>query len=129
MIKTCFFLLVTLLAVLTAGTTLEVGMISSSDNRYLRARYTYFDGTKSKSVRLQEGDSLQLKFEAVVESGSLMLRVRDPEKEVIWEKHYPTSEEEYLSLYSLEIPRTGSYRVEMEADQSQGSFNLGWGFQ
>ena len=104
-------------------------MISTRDNRYMQARYTFFDGTKSKSVRLQEGDSLQLKFEAVVESGSLMLRVRDPEKEVIWEKHYPASEEEYRSSYSLEIPRTGSYRVEMEADQSQGSFNLGWGFQ
>lgn len=129
MFKSCFSLLVTLLAVLTAGSTLEIGMISSTITRYLRAKYTYFDGTKSKAVWLQEGNSLQLKFEAVVESGSLMLRVRDPEKEVIWEKHYPASTEEYCSSYSLEIPRTGIYRVEMEAEKSQGSFNLGWDFQ
>jgi len=126
MFKSRLLLLVTVLAVLTAGCTVEIGMLSSSVNRRMQARYTYFDGMKSKSARLQQGDSLLLNFEAVVESGSLMLRVRDPERDVIWEKQYPASEENYRSAYTLEVPRTGSYRMEVEADQSQGSFNLSW---
>lgn len=126
MVKSRLLLLVTLLAVLTAGCTVEIGMLSSSVNRQMQARYTYFDGMKSKSVPLQQGDSLLLNFEAVVESGSLMLRLRDPDRDVIWEKQYPASKEDYRSAYTLEVPRTGSYRMEVEADQSQGSFNLSW---
>lgn len=126
MVKSRLLLLVTLLAVLTAGCTLEIGMLSSSANRQMQARYTYFDGIKSKSVRLQQGDSLLLNFEAVVESGSLMLRVRDPNGEVIWEKQYPASKEAVRLAYTLEAPRTGSNRMEVEADQSQGGFTLSW---
>ena len=120
-------LLVLMLALLLFATgcstsSLKVGYVSTSIGSEFSASYYHFNGTESRRIKAEEGETLSIQYETEVKRGSLDIWIQSPDGETI---DLATGE---TTVDSIEIPveESGYYRLMVVGDSTRGSFDFDW---
>jgi hypothetical protein len=122
-----WIILTTLLAltsILLAGCDrVQIGWVETSLPGQFQASYGTFTGTERRRVRMQEGETLTLTYEATVEKGTLAFEVQDPGQETV---RSLTLEQDDTGTVDLTAEQSGTYRILVQGQDAGGSFELNW---
>jgi hypothetical protein len=122
-------LLAVLLSALLAGcgqTTVEIGLKETQQPGHWQASYLTFSGTKTDTVEGSAGKTLVLNYHAVVEKGTLEIRVENASKNVLWEASIQEDVDETVQLLMYQ---DGRYDIIVHGLDTGGSFDLTWQLQ
>ena len=99
----------------------------SSDPGHIHYSYQNFAGLVRQHTALEQGQTLELTYEAEVTKGSLAMEVMDPAGAQVWRVNLPKGEQTDGSLVAqVAVPETGSYQVVVTGLDAGGSFDLSW---
>jgi hypothetical protein len=101
----------------------QIGWVETSLPGQFEASYGTFTGTERRRVRLQEGETLTLTYEATVEKGTLTFEIQDPGQETVWSL---ALEQEDAGTVNLTAEQSGTYRILVQGQDAGGSFELNW---
>jgi predicted small secreted protein len=105
------------------GTTVEIGFNESVQPGKWQATYEAFTGTKSQGVQASAGQTLTLKYTAVVDRGSLEIKIQDATAHVLWDA---TIFENAQESVQLQVFQTGQYTIIVHGAETGGSFDISW---
>ena len=88
------------------------------------ATFGSFTGIDYTKFKADEGDLLTMEILYTVESGKLGFILMSPDGELLWESQELENADD-LS-FSLEIPETGTYKIQYLGMQAKGSFEITW---
>jgi hypothetical protein len=116
--------LLTLTTLLLAGCDrVQIGWVETSLPGQFEASYQTFSGTERRRVRLQEGETLTLTYEATVEKGTLIFEIQDPDRDTAWSL---TLEQDDAGTIDLTAEQRGTYRILVQGQETGGRFALNW---
>lgn len=123
-IKKMIFLLAAL-ALLPGCSTMSVklGWVGNASPGHSEARFARFRGQEVYTVRLEDGESLVLRYSVELEEGSLELRVLDGEDGVVWREGFEAGGQGDARIAAADA---GWYNLVVAGDDAAGSFDLFW---
>lgn len=114
-------LLVTLL--MSGCSSLRLGWSASSWRGHSSASYVEFNGVEEKQVRLADGETMKLSYEAEVDEGALTIAVQDPDRRTVWET---TLEKDARDEVKITAETAGRYNVVIRGAETKGNFDISW---
>lgn len=112
-----------LLCASLVGCSFRVGYAGSERVGTMTAHYLYCSESKTKTVRLGEGDQLSFSCAIEVKSGQVSLVIIDPDSEVLWQADLTAdAEEEFV----ITAEQAGDYRIRLELSGTRGSYAVAW---
>ncbi len=111
------------------GSGPNVFMLSngSSDPGHIHYSYRNFAGLVREETALEQGQTLELTYEAEVTKGSLAMEVVSPAGAEVWRVNLPKGRQTDGSVSAeVAVPETGSYQVVVTGLDAGGSFDLSW---
>lgn len=103
--------------------SLKVGWVGSSTPGEYAYQYKRFSGIERKTFRADAGATFALDYETDVDEGTLTLRLVSPDGETRWER---VLEEDVDASLTVTLEQDGRYRLEIEGNDTKGSFDLAW---
>jgi hypothetical protein len=99
------------------------GWVETSSPGHVKATYAEFNGTETRTVLAQPGETLYLEYDAEVDNGSLQLEVYDPYGETVWcvALCRDCGETKALPVYMA-----GCYTISVRGEATEGGFDLKW---
>jgi hypothetical protein len=104
----------------TNGT--RIGWSSSVRSTEYSAAYATFNGTASIPINIRES-RVFFTYQVEVGKGSLSIAVQDPQGQGVWRT---TLQGNATGSRLLSTPRTGSYTLLVEGQNTGGSFDIHW---
>jgi hypothetical protein len=104
----------------TNGT--RIGWSSSVRATEYSAAYATFNGTASIPINIRE-NRVSFTYQVEVSKGALSIAVQDPQGQGIWRT---TLHGNSSGGRVLDTPRTGSYTLQVEGQNTGGSFDIHW---
>jgi hypothetical protein len=101
------------------------GCVENSVPGHLTYRYQYLNGTITRRVNTNEGGILTVDYQATVETGTLTMRVLDPDGKAVWEQTFNAGEDAASSV-EVDLAQGGRYQLVVEAQETRGAFELDW---
>jgi hypothetical protein len=101
------------------------GCVENSVPGHLDYRYQSLNGTITRRVNAKAGVILTVDYQATVETGTLAMRVLDPDGKVVWEQTFAEGED-VASSVDVDLAQQGRYELVVEAQQTRGAFELDW---
>lgn len=101
----------------------KLGWVASNRPGYFEAKYTTFSGSEVRPVRADAEGMLVIEYDAVVNKGTLAIRVEGPADETLWVVSLDRDTEDAMAL---PIERDGRYAIVVRGDGTGGSFDLSW---
>jgi hypothetical protein len=101
------------------------GCVETARPGYLNYRYQSFNGSITKQVNADAGVILTVNYQATVETGTLAMRVLNPEGEAVWEQTFDVGEDVANSV-QVDMGRQGRYKLIVEGHQTRGAFEVDW---
>ena len=99
----------------------------SSDPGHIHYSYRNFAGLVRQETSLEQGQTLELTYEAEVTKGSVAMEVMDPVGAEVWRINLPEGRQtDGRTVAEVAVPRTGSYQVIVTGLDAGGSFDLAW---
>ena len=121
--KKALIVLSLLTMIFLSSCTRKVGWVGTNIGNEFTARFQFFDGQQTDTIRLDAGERFNLKYEIEVVEGSLTLELLDPEKALLWEKRFLEKES---SNFEFTSETSGQYTLKVIGREAQGSFDLRW---
>lgn len=127
MIKKLFFLLMTILLIVTLSACKSVSVnvlvrgITAHDS--MKYDYQLFNGNQSQFRAYQENETLTLIINAKVKQGLLEFSVLDEDRNKIWSLE--TNENLHQEV-KITIPDDGRYRINVAGENTKGGFDIQW---
>jgi hypothetical protein len=103
--------------------SLKVGWVGSNTPGKYAYQYKRFSGIERKTFRADAGEAFALDYEVDVDEGTLALRLVSPDGETRWEQVF---EEDIDESIMVTLEQDGRYRIEIEGNDTKGSFDLEW---
>lgn len=100
----------------------RVGWSSSLHSTEYSASYASWNGSSSVPINIRES-SVVFSYQAEVRKGSLSIAVQDPQDQGLWRT---TLHGNGNGSRILSTPRTGSYKLLVEGQNTAGSFDIRW---
>lgn len=100
---------------------IQIGFLENNIGDGLSASFKYFNGTRDKKVKFEEGKTVVIKYSLTEKSGSLSVTVSDAEGNVIDSKE-GTSEGEI----TFDVEKTQKYIIRIQAEKAKGKYNFSW---
>lgn len=89
-----------------------------------KATFGSFTGIDSTKFQADEGELLTMQITYAVEGGNLGFILMSPDGELLWESQ-ELGESDTLS-FSLELPETGTYKIQYLGMKAKGNFEITW---
>lgn len=89
-----------------------------------QATFGSFTGIDSTKFQADEGEQLTMQITFTVEGGNLGFILMSPDGELLWESQ-ELGQADTLS-FSLELPETGTYKIQYLGMKAKGSFEITW---
>ena len=105
------------------STTIKIGWVCVNDKNELDCRYNEFSGKEIKSIKVNEGETLEFSFDIEVQEGELAIKILDPSENTVWEKEFIQSVSEGDAITATE---SGRYRLVVEGLETAGAFIITW---
>lgn len=99
----------------------RLGWAGSSLNDQIQYQYEQFTGDEAKDLILA-GD-VTMNYDVVVESGSLMVSLTDPQGTAVWDKSFQESDN---GEARINIDENGRYRLTIIGKDTNGRFDFHW---
>ncbi|HSL45340.1 MAG TPA: hypothetical protein VK897_18035 [Anaerolineales bacterium] len=108
---------------LFACSSLRIGWVVQNRPGKIVARYMFFTGTERGTADLSAGESLILSYQATVNSGSLVIAVKDPDGNEVWHSELKNNQKD-----EVEIPasQSGLYTIIVTGKNTRGDFTVAW---
>lgn len=116
-------LLILVLSLVLTSCVRKVGWVGVNYGDKVKASYRLYDGPQTSAVVLDAGEQVMLDYDVVVKMGSLTLTVTDPDKEVLWQEVFESSDS---GVFIFEAAQAGRYTLTTHGQKTQGSFNITW---
>jgi hypothetical protein len=101
--------------------TIFVGSVGSNTGDQIRWSYHSFDGTQTKTIRVNAGKTLVITYSSVVEKGTLKIEVTDSVDGQT--TALPTDSS---GIKTVTATSDVTYKLVITGSQTQGSFNVSW---
>lgn len=105
------------------GSSLKIGWLALGGRQRKRAQYVTFDGTESKSFRVEAGQTVELACDVSVEKGSLSVTLLSPDGKSLWQESFLEDREAFVTVTATE---TGLHILRIEGQETGGSFDISW---
>ena len=92
----------------------------------MSAKFTYLKGTKSKTIRLKEGDVLTLDYDVSLKKGALVIALEGPQGDT---KKEEIVEEDKKGQFVVTSSGDSKYAVKITGDWATGSYDVRWTFE
>jgi hypothetical protein len=106
-----------------AQTQIRVGWIGSQTSNRITYEYSKFNGSETADILAEIGQDLIISYDVKITSGSINLRVVNPEGIAVWEKSLWNNEQR---VDTLPLDLTGHYTIVIEGIDTSGNFDLHW---
>jgi hypothetical protein len=90
----------------------------------MKMKYASFNGYRTISFHLADGEVITINFVVESISGQLDVTVSDQ-----MERNYYSGENIQTSTFSVRLEIAGEYRIKLVADKHQGSYDISWEIQ
>lgn len=100
---------------------IRIGFSENNVGDGLSASFKYFNGTRDKKVKFEEGKNVVIKYSLTEKSGSLSMTVFDEEENVIDSKE-GTGEGEI----TFSVEKTQKYIIRIQAEKAKGKYKFSW---
>lgn len=100
-----------------------VACISKNTSTEKSATYSRFDGTRSYTFTVKEGETCTIKVSFTTEGGKISASIyekENPEKHLYEGNDIPTSE------FTVNIEESGKYVIRLEAEDHEGGYSFLW---
>lgn len=125
-LKSILSLLLSLIALMTpacSNSQVRVGFVGSQVGNSMEYDYSLFTGREQKTLDLEQGQTLDLNFDVLVESGSIRLQLIDNNGNVPWEEYF---QEDSSGSVDLQIDGDGFYKISVTGQKAEGGFDIDW---
>lgn len=99
----------------------KVFYYGSNVGNEIKGTYKYFKGTETKKIELKEDDVLKMEYASVVDSGTLTMRLIDPNEQVVTE-----FKADQNGKFEFAVKTPGSYQLIINGEGTEGSFHFAW---
>jgi hypothetical protein len=106
----------------TSSSTVRVGWVSSVNSHEYSASYATWNGTTSLPIAVQESQ-VTFSYHVRIDKGALSIKVQDPDGKSVWQAKV---NESGVANRIVPTPRTGSYTLRVEGQDTGGSFDIRW---
>lgn len=98
----------------------RIGWIGTNRNGHMAARYLFYTGEESKQIRGKVGETIHIRYNSVVKSGTLSMSVFTPDDSVL---QLPVNQ---LGERTLKIGEPGSLIIIIRGLKTRGSYDVSW---
>lgn len=116
-------LLILSLSLMLTACVRKVGWVGMNYGGKMKASYQLYDGPQTNTVSLEAGEQITLKYDVVIEAGSLTLTLTDPDQEIFWQEEFDSSDS---GAFIFEAGQDGRYTLTTDGHKTQGSFDITW---
>ena len=116
-------ILILSLSLMLTACVRKVGWVGMNYGGKMKASYRLYDGPQTSTVSLEEGEQINLKYDVVIEAGSLTLTLTNPDQEIIWQEEFESSDS---GTFVFEAGQEGRYTLTTDGHKTQGSFDITW---
>lgn len=114
-------LLATSLIGCTSGSSVEIMSNEKDTSTSMVMSYEKFDGDKSKTIQIKNGEKGTVSVDIVSTSGELNILITDKDGVAYYQcNNTPTS------TFSVNLDKEGEYTIKVEAKDHKGSYNISW---
>lgn len=115
-------LLLTIFLIGCSGSgNLSIMSVQKSTSNSMNMSYASFNGKKSTSLTLKNGDKLVLNVTITTKAGNLKVTVTDEANKELYNIENPKK----TVTKTIDISKYGTYKIQVEGKHS-GSFNISW---
>ncbi len=100
---------------------IKMGYVGTNTNHQITGTYQLLDGTETKYISLEAGQTIIFTYKSTVEKGSLTIKFSDPDGKTIVEFTPGTSGTEEVTA-----SKSGNYKLTIKGDDNKGSFDIRW---
>lgn len=116
-------MLLLLVTAFASGCHFRVGYAGTERAGAMTAHYFYCSESKTRTIRLEEGDQLSFSCAIEVKSGTVALLILDPAGEALWQAELTEdAEEEFV----ITADQSGDYSVRLELKGTRGAYAISW---
>lgn len=101
----------------------RVGWVGSSLPGEITYRYQTFNGVETGRANVEQGDTIDLTYQAEVTKGTLAIQLQAPDGSIVWEE---ILRETGAGSANWTADQNGTYHVRIQGDQTGGSFDVRW---
>ncbi len=85
-------------------------------------KYEKFNGYKATSIKVKEGNPIDVNVDIVSTKGKLDMSITDEKGHSVYEgKDIPTSS------FSVKLDKSGDYKLKVQGEKHSGSYKITWG--
>lgn len=99
----------------------RIGWIGTNYNGHMTARYFLYTGEAAKQIRGITGETIRIRYDSVVKSGTLSMSLIKPDGDVI---QLPVN---LGGEYTLKMTESGRYTIVIRGRKTRGSYDVSWG--
>jgi methionine-rich copper-binding protein CopC len=101
------------------------GCVEHATPGHVDYRYHFFNGPFNRTVNASAGETLTVDYAAIVEEGTLDMRVVNPDGDAVWQETFDTGAD-VTSSTKVDIQQNGRYRLVVDGHDTRGSFQIDW---
>lgn len=111
-----------LLSGCTYGSFSTLKSVEKNTFSMMSMSYERFNGYKATSVKVKEGNPIDVNVVIVSEKGKLNMSIADEDGHSVYEgKDIPTSS------FSVKLHKSGDYKIKVSGEKHSGSYKITWG--
>ncbi len=103
------------------GCKATIGYTGTNTDDQLIGTYELLNGTRSVTIDVDAGKTLLISYNSIVASGELTIRLYDSNHVLVYD--FPTGTP---GIKTFNIPLKEKYLLEVNGNDTRGSFNLQW---
>lgn len=105
----------------SGGSYKSINSIESNTNNSMEMSYSSFDGHKFNSIKLRQGDELNLNIEVITKEGTLKITLVDKNDNELFKVENP---KEPINK-TIKIEKDSTYKIKVEG-KHKGSYKISW---
>ncbi|AEY66436.1 hypothetical protein [Clostridium sp. BNL1100] len=127
MINKKYILLIIVLTIIllsgcTYGSYSSTRAVEISTSSQMSMSYEKFNGYKATSIKVKEGNPVDVNVDIVSNTGKLDMSITDEKDHSVYEgKDIPTSS------FSVSLDKPGDYKLKVSGEKHSGSYKITWG--
>ena len=114
-------LLIGTITLFLTGCGLKIGYSSFSSTRKMNASFFFLSDSKSKSIKLNNGETITFDYEITEKKGTLVATFEDSSGNVIY-----TFEPNSNGTQEIKIEKDDIYVVKIVGEKARGSYSFEW---
>ncbi len=115
------FIFLLLVSISASGCKITRGYVGTNVGNHISATYQLFNGTKTKSIRVDAGKTMVIDYSSEVKKGNLEIKLLDVKKEL-----FAGLETNITGTKTITAVDSEKYELVITGADTEGSFDVSW---